>query len=113
MDNFLFPRSTTSHVSNCQKITWSNTVRHILIFFTIIENLEQWYCIQFCQKLGEIQAEIIGRIQQTFGYDTMGVTQSNRGTVILKMATCLWKVISVMEDHQQAEMLPLSRKCTH
>jgi hypothetical protein len=39
------------------------------------ERLEQRYCIKFCQKLGDTQAETIYKIQQAFGDDTMRVTQ--------------------------------------
>jgi hypothetical protein len=37
--------------------------------------LDQQYCIKFCQKLGDTQAETIRKIQQAFGNDAMGVTQ--------------------------------------
>ncbi|PNF20111.1 hypothetical protein B7P43_G04786 [Cryptotermes secundus] len=37
--------------------------------------LEQRYCIKFCQKLGDTQAETVSKIQQAFGDDAMGVTQ--------------------------------------
>jgi hypothetical protein len=39
------------------------------------ERLEQRYCIKFCQKLWDTQAETIHNIQQAFGDDAMGVTQ--------------------------------------
>ncbi|PNF40093.1 hypothetical protein B7P43_G10714 [Cryptotermes secundus] len=39
------------------------------------ESLEQRYCIKFCQKFGDTQAETIRKIQQAFGDDAMGVTQ--------------------------------------
>ncbi|PNF35991.1 hypothetical protein B7P43_G02294 [Cryptotermes secundus] len=39
------------------------------------ERLEQRYCIKFCQKFGDTQAETIRKIQQAFGDDAMGVTQ--------------------------------------
>jgi hypothetical protein len=39
------------------------------------ERLEQRYCIKFCQKLGDTQAETICKIQQAFGDNAMGVTQ--------------------------------------
>ncbi|PNF33352.1 hypothetical protein B7P43_G05686 [Cryptotermes secundus] len=39
------------------------------------ERLEQRYCITFCQKLGDNQAETVRKIQQAFGDDAMGVTQ--------------------------------------
>jgi hypothetical protein len=37
--------------------------------------VEQWYCIKFCQKLGDSKAETILKIQQAFGHDAMGATQ--------------------------------------
>jgi hypothetical protein len=39
------------------------------------EQLEQRYCIKFCQKLGDTQAETICKIQQAFSNDAVGVTQ--------------------------------------
>jgi hypothetical protein len=41
------------------------------------ERVEQWYCIKFCQKLGDSKAETIRKIQQAFGDDAMGATQTN------------------------------------
>jgi hypothetical protein len=37
--------------------------------------MEQWYCITFCQKLGDSKVETIWKIHQAFGYDAMGATQ--------------------------------------
>ena len=34
-----------------------------------------WYCIKFCQKLGNNQVETIQKIQTAFGDDAMGITQ--------------------------------------
>jgi hypothetical protein len=39
------------------------------------EHVEQWYCIKFCQKLGDSKAEKIWKLQQAFGDDAMGATQ--------------------------------------
>ena len=39
------------------------------------ERLEQRYCIKFCQKLGETQAETIRKIQQAFLDESMSITQ--------------------------------------
>jgi hypothetical protein len=39
------------------------------------ERLKQWYCIKFCQKLGDSQVETIWKIQRVFGEDAMGITQ--------------------------------------
>ena len=37
------------------------------------EQLEQRYCIKFCQKLGDSQVETIRMIQTAFGVDAMGI----------------------------------------
>ena len=34
-----------------------------------------WYCIKFCQKLGNNQVETIQKIQTAFGDNAMGITQ--------------------------------------
>jgi AraC-like DNA-binding protein len=39
------------------------------------ERMEQWYCVKFCQNLGDSKAETIRKIQQVFGDDAMGATQ--------------------------------------
>jgi AraC-like DNA-binding protein len=39
------------------------------------ERVEQWYCIKFCQKLGDSKAQTIRKIQQAFGDDAMGAMQ--------------------------------------
>jgi hypothetical protein len=39
------------------------------------EGLEQRYCIKFCQKLRNTQAETIQKIQQAFGDDKMRITR--------------------------------------
>ncbi|XP_077525089.1 protein GVQW3-like [Amblyomma americanum] len=39
------------------------------------EQLEQRYCIKFCQKLGNSQVETIRKIQTAFGDDAMSSTQ--------------------------------------
>jgi hypothetical protein len=39
------------------------------------ECVKQWYCIKFCQKLGDSKMETIRKIQQAFGDDAMGATQ--------------------------------------
>jgi hypothetical protein len=36
------------------------------------ERVEQWYCIKFCQKLGDSKVETIWKIQQAFSDDAMG-----------------------------------------
>jgi hypothetical protein len=39
------------------------------------ECVKQWYCIKFCQTLGDSKAETIWKIQQAFGDDAMGAMQ--------------------------------------
>jgi hypothetical protein len=39
------------------------------------ERVEQWYCIKFCQKLGDSKAETNRKSQQAFSDDAMGATQ--------------------------------------
>ena len=39
------------------------------------ENIEQRYCTKFCQTLGNNQTEIIQKIQQGFGDETLSQTQ--------------------------------------
>ena len=39
------------------------------------ENIEQRYCIKFCQKLGNNQTETIQKIQQAFGKKALIQTQ--------------------------------------
>jgi hypothetical protein len=38
------------------------------------EQLQQQYCIKFCQKLGDTQVETIRKIQQAFGDNAMSIT---------------------------------------
>jgi len=39
------------------------------------EHLKPWYCIRFCQKLGDSQVETIRKIQRFFSDNAMGITQ--------------------------------------
>jgi len=39
-----------------------------------MERLEQWYCIKFCQKLGDSQVETVQKFKWVFGDDGMGIT---------------------------------------
>jgi histone-lysine N-methyltransferase SETMAR len=45
----------------------------------MMEQLEQRYCIKFCQKVGDSQVETSRKIQQVFGDDAMGITQIREG----------------------------------
>jgi len=47
----------------------------LLFSAKMTEQLEQWFCIKFCQKLGDSQVETIRKIQRVFGDDAMGITQ--------------------------------------
>ena len=42
------------------------------ISLTMVEQIEQGYCIKFCQKLGYSQSKTIRKIQQVFGDDAKG-----------------------------------------
>ena len=51
---------------------------HLSVYFhsfqsMITECVEQRYCIKFCQKLGDTQAETIRKIQLVFGEDSMSI----------------------------------------
>ncbi|PNF29706.1 hypothetical protein B7P43_G13075, partial [Cryptotermes secundus] len=59
-----------------QKLPLQNGV----LYEQLLERLEERYCIKFCQKLGDTQAETIRKIQQAFGYDPMGVTKIKEWT---------------------------------
>ena len=39
------------------------------------ERIEQRYCINFCQKLGDTKVETIRKIQQAFGNEVLSPTQ--------------------------------------
>jgi hypothetical protein len=64
---FLLPRNTAGCVCRRQMAKWCNTCSSHSRFAR--------YCIEFCQKLGDTQAEIIRKIQQAFGDDATRVTQ--------------------------------------
>jgi transposase len=42
-----------------------------------MEQLEQRYCIKFCQKLANTQVKTIHKIQQAFGDDAMSISRIN------------------------------------
>ena len=48
---------------------------NFLLTSVMTENIEQRYCTKFCQKLGNNQTEIIQKIQQGFGDETLSQTQ--------------------------------------
>jgi transposase len=41
----------------------------------MMEQLQQWYCNNFCQNLGDTRVETIRKIQQAFGDDAMSITR--------------------------------------
>ena len=49
--------------------------RRIVSYCKMMEGLEQWYCIKFCQKLGDTQVKTIRKIQQAFRDDAMSITR--------------------------------------
>jgi len=59
-----------------QRVCESVYAVHIASLFSakMTEQLEQWYCIKFCQKLCDSQVETIWKIRQVFGDDAMGIT---------------------------------------
>jgi hypothetical protein len=71
MRDFLLPRNTAGCVYRCQTENWCNMcTSHSR--FTEDECLEQRYCVKFCLKLRDTEAETIHTIQQAFGNDAMG-----------------------------------------
>ena len=46
-----------------------------LLASVLTENIEQSYCIKFCQKVGKNQAETIQKIRQAFGDEILSQTQ--------------------------------------
>jgi hypothetical protein len=69
------------------------------------ECLEQRYCIKFCQKPEDTEAETILKIQQALGDDAMESLKLNSGSSAFKMAACWRTVTSVPGDNQRIEML--------
>lgn len=49
------------------------SARQIVNCCEMSERIEQRYCIKFCQKLRDTQAETIRKIQQAFGDDAMRI----------------------------------------
>jgi len=71
--NFFPPIETVSHrqsVDDCVSVV---NAHRIVSYCKMTERLEQWYCIKFCQKLGDTQVETIRKIQQAFGEDAMSI----------------------------------------
>jgi hypothetical protein len=59
--------------SVCESV---NTARVALLFSAkMTERFEQWYCLRFCQKLGDSHVETIRKVYWVFGDDAMVITQ--------------------------------------
>jgi hypothetical protein len=72
--NFFPPVESVSHWQSVDCVSVVNAHR-IVNYCKMTEQLEQRYCIKFCQKLGDTQVETIRKIQQAFGDDAMTITQ--------------------------------------
>jgi hypothetical protein len=59
-------RKRQSSVDDCVSVV---NARQIVNYCKMTKRLEQWYCIKFCQKLGDTQMETIRKIQQAFRDD--------------------------------------------
>ena len=72
-----FSRQQTASVASSQRVSESLYAARVALLFSakMTERLEQRYCINFCQKLGDSQVETIWKIQRVFGDDAMGITQ--------------------------------------
>ena len=64
--------SSRQSVDDCVSVV---NARRIVSYCKMTEQLEQRYCIKFCQKLGDTQVETIQKIQQAFRDDAMSITQ--------------------------------------
>jgi hypothetical protein len=78
----------------------------------MIEHVEQWYCIKFCQKLGDSKAETIRKIQQAFSMMQWVLRKSKSGLTASEMAAHWQTVTNVPGGHQQAGMQMSLRMCT-
>ena len=65
------------HQSRAASMSESVYAERVALLFSakMMERLKQWYCIKFCQKLGDSQVETIRNIQRVFGDDAMGITE--------------------------------------
>jgi len=64
--------SRRQSVDDCVSVV--NT-HQIVNYCKMTEQLEQWCCIKFCQKLGDTQVETIWKIQQVLGDNAMCITR--------------------------------------
>jgi len=67
----------TASVACSQRVSENVYAARVALLFSakMMQQLEQQYCIKFCQKLGDSQVETIQKIQQVFSDDAMGITQ--------------------------------------
>jgi len=73
--NFFPPIESVSRrqsVDDCVSVV---NARRIVNHCKITEQLDQRYCIKFCQKLDDTQVKIIRKIQQAFRDDAMSIIQ--------------------------------------
>ena len=72
--NFFPPVESVSRWQSVNECVSVVNARRILNYCKMTEQLEQQYCIKFCQKLGDTQVETIRKIQQASGDDAMSIT---------------------------------------
>jgi hypothetical protein len=73
---WIFSRQQTASIACSQHASESVYAACIALFSAkMTEQLEQRYCIKFCQKLGDSHVETIQKIQWVFGDDAMDITQ--------------------------------------
>jgi len=73
--NFFLPIESVSRrqsVNDCVSVV---NARQIVNYCKMTEQLEQRYCIKFCQKLGDTEVGTIRKIQQAFGDNAMSITR--------------------------------------
>jgi len=73
--NFFPPIESVSSWQSVYDCVSVVNARWIVSYCKMMERLEQRYCIKFCQKLGDAQAETIQKIQQAFRDDAMSITR--------------------------------------
>jgi hypothetical protein len=68
------------------------------------ECVGQWYCIKFCQKLGDSKAETIQKISRLSVMMQWVLHKSKSGLTASKMVAHWWTVFNILGGHQQAGM---------
>ena len=56
----------------------NNTCVYVIAIFTMCESTEQRICIRFCFKIGKTATETCHLLQQAYGEDAMGRTESSQ-----------------------------------